>query len=199
MNGIIVVLSGPSGAGKGRICDELLKRRENMRKVISVTTRQKREEEIGKENYIFIDEEKFLYMKEHEAFFETNYYDGAWYGTLKVPTEELAIRDLIFDKDVNGALAIKAVYPEVITIYVMPKNNDILLKRRGNRGEHRAEIAIEEVDKAKKLDFLVVNDDIDETIRQVEEIIESTRKYYSIKKWAMSERNNILFMDNFYN
>jgi len=199
MYGMIIVLSGPSGAGKGRICEELLNRRQDIRKVLSVTTRAKREDDIGKETYVFITEERFLYMMEQDMFLETNYYDGAWYGTIRVPAEELAIRDLIFDKDVNGALAIKQAYPEAITIYVMPKDNETLLKRRGDRGEHRAEIAVEEAEKAKGLDFLVINDDIEKTIAQVEEIIECMRVYAPIRKWEMNNNNNLEFMDNFYN
>jgi len=198
-NGMIIVLSGPSGAGKGRICEELLARRDDIRKIVSVTTRERREDDLGKDTYVFITEEKFLYMKEQDMFLETNYYDGAWYGTMRVPTEELAIRDLVFDKDVNGALAIKEMYPDAITFYVMPKDNETLLKRRGNRGKERAQIAVEEVEKAKKLDYLIINDDIDETIRRVEEIIECTRVYLPLKKWSMNNKDNINFMDNFYN
>ena len=198
MAGMIIVLSGPSGAGKGKICDELSKRRNDIRKIASVTTRTPREGELEKNSYIFVSEEKFLAMKEMEMFFETNYYDGAWYGTLKVPTEELFVRDLIFDKDVNGALAIKKEFPDAITIYVMPKNNDTLVTRRGDRGEHRAEIAIEEVPKAKMLDFLVINDDIEETVNQVEKIIECMRVYSGIRKFSMSETENKEFIDNFY-
>lgn len=199
MNGMIIVLSGPSGAGKGRICEELLTKRKDIRKVVSVTTRAKREDDIGKETYVFITEERFLYMKKQDMFLETNYYDGAWYGTMRVPTEELTIRDLVFDKDVNGALAIKAAYPEAITIYVMPKDNETLLKRRGDRGEHRSEIAISEVPNAKKLDFLVVNDDIEDAVSKVEQIIECMRQYSTIRKHEMKSKSNVEFMDKFYN
>lgn len=199
MDGMIIVFSGPSGAGKGKICDELLKRRNDIRKISSVTTREPREGEVEKNSYIFVSEEKFLAMKEMEMFFETNYYDGSWYGTLNVPTEELLVHDLVFDKDVNGALAIKKEHPEAITIYVMPKDNDTLIKRRGNRGKHRAEIAIEEVPKAKMLDFLVINDNIEDTVNQVENIIECMRVYSGIRKFSMSENENREFIDNFYN
>ena len=200
MNGMIIILSGPSGAGKGRICEELLKRRgQKIRKSISVTTRPKREEDEKSENYIFVPEEQFLEMNKMGMFFETNYYDGSWYGTTRIPLEELTIRDLVFDKDVNGALAIKEAYPEAITIYVMPKDNETLLERRGNRGERRAEIAKEEVPKAKQLDFLVINDDIDSAVDQVEEIIECMRVYSTTRRWSMKNKKNVTFMDNFYN
>ena len=159
MNGMIVILAGPSGAGKGRIGEELVERM-NIRKVLSVTTREKREEDKVKNNYLFVDKETFLKLKKQGKFFETNYYDGNWYGTLRIPEEELYVRDLLFDKDVNGAHAIKAVYPYALTFYIMPKDKETLLERRGNRGEGRKAIAIEEVPKAKQLDFLIINDDI---------------------------------------
>ena len=198
MKGVIVILSGPSGAGKGRICEELLKRRDNIRKVVSVTTRNAREEEKGKDSYVFVTEEHFVHLKNSDMFIETNYYDGAWYGTKHIPVEELVIHDLVFDKDVNGALAIKERYPEAVTIYIMPKNNEILLKRRGNRGAQRAQIAIDEVEKAKLLDFLVINDSIDDAVDQVEQIIELVREYNPVMKLFMKNKANIDFMDRFY-
>lgn len=191
MNGMLVILSGPSGAGKGRIGGELVKRM-NMRKVLSVTTREKREEDKVKNNYTFMDKESFLKLKEQGAFFETNYYDGNWYGTLTIPEEELDTRDLLFDKDVNGALAIKAVYPYAVTFYIMPKDNETLLERRGNRGEGRKAIAIEEVPKAKQLDFLIINDDIEEAVKEVMNIIEFMRKC------SMRNPKSQSFLEKFY-
>jgi len=191
MNGMIVILSGPSGAGKGRIGGELIERM-NMRKVLSVTTREKREEDKVKNNYVFIDRESFLELKEKGEFFETNYYDGNWYGTLRIPEEELGTRDLLFDKDVNGALAIKAVYPYALTFYIMPKDKETLLERRGNRGEGRKVIAIEEVPKAKQLDFLIINDDIEESVKEVMDIIEGMRKC------SMRNPKSQIFLEEFY-
>lgn len=191
MRGMIVVLSGPSGAGKGRIGGELIERM-NMRKVLSVTTREKREEDKVKNNYMFIDKKSFLELKEQGEFFETNYYDGNWYGTLTIPEEELDIHDLLFDKDVNGALAIKAAYPYALTFYIMPKNNKTLLERRGNRGEGRKAIAIEEVPKAKQLDFLIINDDIEEAVKEVMDIIECMRKC------SMRNPKSQTFLEEFY-
>lgn len=98
MHGVIVVLSGPSGAGKGRIFDEIAKRRCNVRKVLSVTSRPKHEEDLNKENYIFVSEEAFLEMREKGEFFESEWYDGNLYGTLNVPVEELEEHDLFLIK-----------------------------------------------------------------------------------------------------
>lgn len=192
MNGMIIVLSGPSGAGKGRIFEEIAKRRNNVHKILSVTTRARRKEEIGKDAYVYVSRQEFESMIEKNMFFEWEEYDGNLYGTLNVPTEELSTVDLFFDKDVRGAISIKDKYPEAITIYVMPKNKEILEKRRGKRGSKRAEIARGEIELAKQLDFLVINDDIDEAVKQVETIIECMRQN------SMKNERLVWFLDNFY-
>ena len=192
MNGMIIVLSGPSGAGKGRVFEEIEKRRQNARKVLSVTTRSRREEEMQKANYIFVSREEFEKMIANNMFFEWEIYDNNFYGTLNIPLEELAEADLFFDKDVRGSISIKQKYPEAITIYIMPKDVATLTSRRGNRGNQRAEIAKGEVSLAKQLDFLVINDDINETVRQVETIIECVRMGGMKNKW------NVQFLDEFY-
>lgn len=192
MNGMIVVLSGPSGAGKGRVFKEIKNRRSNMRKVLSVTTRPRREEDTKEENYIFLSKSDFLDKIENGEFFEYEWYDGELYGTLNIPTEELSKRDLFLDKDVRGAISIKAAYPQAITIYIMPKDAETLLQRRGNRGKNRTQIAKDEVKLAKQLDFLVINDDIEETVKQIEAIIECARINSMRNSW------NIQFLDNFY-
>lgn len=192
MNGMIIVLAGPSGAGKGRIFDEIAKTRQNVRKVLSVTTRQRREEEMGKDAYVYVSKQEFQDMISKGMFFEWEEYDGNFYGTLNVPTEELATRDLFFDKDVRGAISIKKTYPEAITIYVMPKDKETLNVRRGNRGAKRAEIARGEILLAKQLDFLVINDDINITVNQVEAIIECMRTN------SMKNQKSMKFLDEFY-
>jgi len=68
-------------------------------------------------------------MKSKGKFFETNFYDGNWYGTLNIPENELVERDLIFDKDVNGAIAIKKKFPFAITFYIIPNRNDSRVKK----------------------------------------------------------------------
>ena len=192
MDGVIVVLSGPSGAGKGRIFDEISKRRNTVRKVLSVTTRPRREDDGKNDNYIFISKEEFLEKIKRKEFFEYEWYDGELYGTLNIPTEELCKHDLFFDKDVRGAISIKNVYPEAITIYVMPKDKETLRNRRGNRGKQRDEIAKAEVELAKQLDFLVINDDIEDTIDQILTIIECIRAN------SMKIKANIQFLEEFY-
>lgn len=132
MNGLIVVLSGPSGAGKGTVYNEIAKKRNNVRKEISVTTREKRNGEVCGKDYLFVSKETFLNWKEQERFIESVEYDGQYYGTLKVDLNDLNNFDIFFDKDVRGALKIKECYPEAILIYIMPKDVDTLIKRRGD-------------------------------------------------------------------
>ena len=192
MNGMIIVLSGPSGAGKGRTYDEIAKVRKNVRKVLSLTSRTRREEDMNKDNYVFVSKEEFLLRVANGEFFEYEWYDDNLYGTLNVPVEELKERDLFFDKDVRGAISIKKAYPEAITIYIMPKDKETLCKRRGNRGKNREQISKDEIELAKQLDFLVINDDINQTVKQIEAIIECMRTN------SMKNKANMQFMDEFY-
>lgn len=189
MNGMIVILSGPSGAGKGRVFEEIAKLRSNVKRIPSVTTRKKRDE---KDDYIFISKDEFFDKVENREFFEYEWYDDELYGTLKIPERQLAEADLFFDKDVRGALSIKRRYPQAITIYIMPKDMSTLSARRGNRGKNREQIAREEKELAKQLDFLVINDDITETVSQIENIIECMRKSSMKNNW------NIKFLNEFY-
>lgn len=192
MNGMIIVLSGPSGAGKGRVFDEIAKIRTDVRKVLSLTTRARREDDMKRDNYVFLSQEEFLAKVARGEFFEYVWYDNNLYGTLNVPKEELKDRDLFFDKDVRGAISIKEAYPEAITIYIMPKDKETLSRRRGNRGNNREQISKDEIELAKQLDFLVINDDIFETVKQVETIIECMRKS------SMKNKASIQFIDEFY-
>ena len=192
MKGMLVVLVGPSGAGKGRVFKEIAKLRKNVRKVLSVTTRSVRPNEKQGVDYIYVDRNKFFQMKENGEFFESVNYDGNFYGTLNIPVEELEERDLFLDKDVRGAIKIKEKFPEAITIYIMPNDVETLIKRRGDRGKYRQQIAEEEVTLAKQMDFLVINDDIADTVKTVESIIQCMRNCSMKNKW------NIKFLEEFY-
>lgn len=192
MNGLIVVLSGPSGAGKGTLYKALAKRRENLRKEISVTTREKRIGEVCGEDYIFITKEVFKKWVKENKFLEWIEYDGEYYGTLKPNLEDLKNKDIFFDKNAKGALKIKEMYPEAVLIYILPKDVETLIKRRNNRGKNRHELSIEEVEVAKKIDWFVINDNLDVAVSSIEEIINCVRKN------RMSNSENIEFLNNFY-
>ena len=192
MNGMLIVLCGSSGAGTGKVFEEISRRRSNVRKVLSVTSRPHRADDPKEPNYVFVSEREFKAMIARGEFYEWIVYDGHLYGTLNIPAEELTETDLFFDKDIVGALRIKKQYPETITIYIMPKDVDTLLKRRGDRGTDRQKIGIDEIEPAKQLDFLVINDNIEDTVDQVENIIECMRKN------GMKNKRNLKFLDEFY-
>lgn len=133
MNGMIIVLCGPSGAGKGFVYQEILSRRSNVKRIPSVTSREIREDDIPGTTYTFVKKEEFEDMISKDMFFESILFDSNYYGTLRIPEEELSEFDIFFDKDVRVAIKIKEVYPEDICIYLMPKDLETLIKRRGER------------------------------------------------------------------
>lgn len=193
MKGSIVVLSGPSGSGKGTVYKEIQKRRKNVTKELSFTTREPRAEEENAVDYFFVTRQDFLNMKQKDLFLEDVEYDSELYGTLKLDMSKLEENtDVFFDKDVRGALKIKEAYDEAILIYLIPKDVETLIKRRGNRGNNRQQIAENEIELAKKLEWLVINDNIEDTVIQVENIIKC------IKQNRIQNEKNIKFLDEFY-
>lgn len=193
MKGSIVVLSGPSGSGKGTVYKEIQKRRKNVTKELSFTTREPRAEEENAVDYFFVTRQEFLNMKQKDLFLEDVEYDSELYGTLKLDMSKLEENtDVFFDKDVRGALKIKEAYDEAILIYLIPKDVETLIKRRGNRGNNRQQIAENEIELAKKLEWLVINDNIEDTVMQVENIIKC------IKQNRIQNEKNIKFLDEFY-
>lgn len=192
MENLIVVLSGPSGAGKGSVFEGIKKRRNNVKKEISVTTRKMRDGEKNGIDYIFKSKEEFFKMKEQEMFIETINFDNNYYGTLK-PNNTLKSKvDIFYDKNPEGALKIKELYPEAILFYIIPLNVEQLIKQRGNRGDNRHRIAMSEIELAKKMDWLIINDDLEETINRVESILDITRAN------RMCNKSSAIFLDEFY-
>lgn len=192
MNGLIVVLSGPSGAGKGTVYDALSKKRINVKKEVSVTTREKRKGEVCGKDYIFVSKRTFEEWVNESKFIEWVEYDGEYYGTLKPDLSDLKEKDIFFDKDVRGALKIKEMYPEAVLIYILPKDVETLIKRRKDRGKNRHELSKAEVEIAKNMEWLIINDDINLAVTTLEEIINCVRKS------RMINSANIEFLNNFY-
>ena len=177
--GKFVVISGPSGVGKGTICDVLLKEL-NAWFSVSMTTRGIREGEVDGVNYYFIGKEEFEEKIREGNFIEYNIYNGNYYGTP---------RDKVLDKleqginvfseiDVNGAKNIKKIFPDSLLIYIAPPSFDILRERLIRRGtedletiEKRLKIAEEELKQIDFYDYVVVNEDLNKAIDEVRKII----------------------------
>lgn len=192
MNNLIIVLSGPSGAGKGTIYKEIDKKGNSYR-YVSSTTRNPREGEVEGFDYEYISKEEFLKRKKEDFFLETNLYDGNYYGT---PIPNLSIhypKDIFFDVNVDGGISIKKAFPNAILIYIIPPNVEELIKRMSDRGKDRIDIAKQEVEVAiKEYDYLVVNNDLRKAVNQVEQILEVER----INK--MKSESNQEFLRKYY-
>lgn len=184
----LIVVSAPSGAGKTTICNQLLNRNENFRVSVSATTRPPRPNEKDGIDYIFVSDEMFWKKVDNGEFLEYEPVHGYYYGTLKSKVNELINQGyyVIFDIDVNGALSLKKRYPEAILIFLKPPSIEELKRRLIERKsddpveiEKRLNRLPEEYEKSKQFDHIVVNDDLNRTVIEIEEIINNAQKVTS--------------------
>ncbi|GAB4189591.1 MAG: guanylate kinase [Calditrichia bacterium] len=186
MSGKIAVFSAPSGGGKTTICKEILKRHKNAMLSVSATTRPPRDHEQHGREYYFLSEEEFMRKVKSGDFIEFEQVHGYWYGTLKsefVKVEKNKDAILLFDIDVNGALNIKKVRPDSILIFILPPSREALIERLKNRKTESDEIIRKrlerlpyEYEQRHKFDHIIVNDDLEESVKQVEEILGLTHE-----------------------
>lgn len=177
--GKFIVVSGPSGVGKGTIFDKIVKEMNGWYSVSS-TTRLPREGEVDGVNYFFITKENFKDKIKNEEFLEYNYYNENYYGTAKknVLDKINSGIDVFMEVDVNGAHNIKKMFPDAILIYIAPPSIEELKRRLINRGtesiekiNQRLEIADKELKEIDFYDYVVINDDIDKATDEVRKII----------------------------
>ena len=172
-------MSGPSGVGKGTICNSLIKELDAWYSV-STTTRSPRNGEVNGVNYFFVSMEEFEEKIKNEEFLEYNFYNGNYYGTSKeIVTNKIEKGINVFSEvDVNGARNIKKIFPNALLIYIAPPSIDELRDRLIKRGtesiekiNQRLEIAERELKEVDFFDYVVVNDNLEDTIKKVKEII----------------------------
>lgn len=178
--GILLVVSGPSGAGKGTICKALLNKNDQIKLSVSATTRKPRNGEVHGVNYFFIEKEEFAKMIENGEFLEyAQIYDN-FYGTPKAAIIECLEKgqDVILEIEMQGARQIKEVYPEGVFIFVLPPSLEELKSRIVGRGtetqeeiEKRFSCAFEEINQIVNYDYFIVNEDIEKSVSDVEAII----------------------------
>jgi guanylate kinase len=181
--GKLVVISGPSGVGKGTIVNKILQLDKSISLSISCTTRAAREGEKDGVNYFFITKDKFLKMIEEGGFLEYSNHFENYYGTPRFFVEEkLKSGDVILEIDVDGALNAKAKYPDAILIMIAPPDKNALYERLKGRGTedddviaHRMDRADYELSKSDKYDYVVVNDDLDQAVNKIFDIIKSEK------------------------
>ncbi len=181
--GLLIVLSGPSGVGKGTVRHAILEHYDNdFDFSISMTTREKRKGEVEGKDYFFRTREEFQKIIEEDGFLEHAEYVGNYYGTLKSYVEDRldSGRDVLLEIEVKGAKQVQKQMPEGIFIFLTPPNLQELESRIVNRGtdspeavEQRLSQAVEEIRQIRYYDYVVENDEVLEAARKVKNIIES--------------------------
>ncbi|MBO8153246.1 guanylate kinase [Thermovirga sp.] len=182
--GILFVISGPSGVGKGTLRKELFKRIEGLTYSVSCTTRQPRAGEQDGVDYKFINLETFMSYVEENKFLEWAKVHGNYYGTLESDVRKLLDEghDVVLEIDVQGALQVKNKMPEAILVFIMPPSEEELVRRLDRRGtesdrelEERIRNAKREILESKRYDFIVVNDDLESAVKELEQIFKDVK------------------------
>ena len=182
--GSLIILSGPSGAGKGTILNELLSHNTNLKFSTSMTTRAPRDGETNGKEYFFVTEEEFQKEIKEDAFLEYATVHGNHYGTLKrvVDSDLYQGYDVILDINIQGALNIKEKKVDAVFIFIMPPSMRELRDRLVKRGTESKEKLIErfknaykEINEMPKYNYVVINDEVETAVKKVEAILVAER------------------------
>lgn len=178
--GLLLVVSGPSGAGKGTICRAFTDKNPDINISVSATTRQPREGEIDGVNYFFLTNSQFEHRIESGEFYEYANNYGNYYGTPRQFVEDkiAAGEDVILEIDIKGALQVKQNCPDAVYIFILPPNMTELKNRIIKRGSETEESlnrrfasAYQELDYIAKYDYFIVNQNVDDAVRVMECIV----------------------------
>ena len=182
--GLMIVLSAPSGAGKGAIRQRLQERMPGLLYAVSVTTRPKRPGEVDGVNYHFVTPEEFQARVAAGEFVEWARVYGNYYGTPREPMETWLRegRDVICEKDVQGALSLMDIYPDAVYIFTMPPSLEELRRRIERRGTESPEARRQRLASADyemacvdRYDYVVVNDDLERVVEDIMAIIRAEK------------------------
>jgi len=184
MKNLLFIISAPSGTGKTSLCKEVIRNLSNLTSSVSYTTRKPRSGEMDGRDYFFVSPEKFQQMLDQGLFVEWTEIYGNRYGTSKAFIEKLMKDqvDILFDIDSRGARKILELYPEGISIFVLPPSLQELKKRLISRGTDspetitsRLKLAEQEMEDAGFYQYTVVNDSFEEAVKKLKSIVIAER------------------------
>lgn len=185
VRGVLFVMSGPSGTGKGTICERLLaNEKNNIFLSVSSTTREIRKGEVDGVTYNYTTVDKFEKLIADGEMLEYAQYNGNYYGTpKKAVSDMLSIgKNVLLEIEVQGALKVKDIFPDAILMFVIPPSMAELRKRLTDRGRENEEQILERMETAKweftkspLYSHIFINDDLDECVREVETVIKDER------------------------
>ena len=182
--GQLIVVSGPSGAGKDTVVGKVIEKNKNIWLSVSATSRKPRAGEKEGENYFFLSKEEFEEKIKKDYFLEYAEYAGNYYGTPKEKIMEKLEKgiDVILVIEIQGAMKIKELLPTALFIFIMPPSEKELLKRLKNRKTEdkekiveRFNIAYKEINEVKKYNYVVVNDELEDAVEKVEAIVKAEK------------------------
>ena len=204
--GILVVVSGFSGAGKGTLMKELLKRYDNYALSISATTRAPREGETDGKEYFFVTKEQFEKMRDERKLVEYAQYVNNYYGTPKEYVEQKMAegKDVILEIEIQGALKVKKRFPDALLLFVTPPSAEELRRRLVGRGTETLEVinarlarAAEEASGMEAYDYLLINDDLDRCVEEMHQLIQLQHRKTSYHLDFLSKmREDLYYLDD---
>ena len=206
--GILVVVSGFSGVGKGTVVKELLSAHDHYALSVSATTRSKRLNEEHGKDYFFVTKDEFLKMIEENALIEYATYVDNYYGTPRAFVEEqLRLgKNVILEIEVQGARQIKQAFPDAVTVFIVPPSLEELLSRLTNRGRESEEEIRQRLATARKealfmkdYDYLLVNDVVEDCAGRLHSVVTAahaeTARNEEIMKKLLIETGNVVESD----
>ena len=200
--GLLIVISGPSGAGKGTICKSFLERNPEVAISVSATTRSPRKGEVEGVNYYFMSKEQFKEKIVENDFLEYAEVYGNYYGTPKSKVEEMLSKgiDVILEIDIQGALKVKENFEEGVFIFILPPSMEELKQRIIKRGSEtpeslmtRFKSAYQELNYVSKYNYAVVNDEVHLASKKIEGIIAAEKcRVDRIKETILDSKEGLI-------
>ena len=184
MDGLLIVMSGFSGAGKGTLMKRLMADYDDFAFSVSMTTRAPREGEVNGREYFFVTREEFEKTIEEDGLVEYAQYVGNYYGTPKAYVNEQLKKgkNVILDIEVQGAMQIKEKFPDALMVFVIPPSIEVLLQRLRARGTESEEVIARRITQAKtectymdRYEYIVINDDLDTAVKEMYAMISSAK------------------------